>query len=261
VARQAPSSKRIIDLTLKHEKTRLQHLPARLQIAILVNRAQRLRLTQMLAPFPGYTHVQQQSAQVIKLIQIATSEARVRQLVPPATDYTYQAPVIITLDAAGEPSTTRSDHDTLRIGQPLPPNLVKLGLAYQKASRDISTRLADFLKSHFGSKSEWFKAQTPETRALYSIEEHTEKGASIMYPKMRSGGAFKSIASRARQLGWVMDDETAGWFITAIQNRRELRNWYDRLPSNDSRLKDNEQHEAWLQIIIEVVVALAGHQA
>ena len=58
-----------------------------------------------------------------------------------------------------------------------------------------------------------------------------------------------------------MNDEVAGWFITAITGRRELRNWYDRLPSSDPRLKENEQHEAWLQTMIEVVVALAGHQA
>jgi hypothetical protein len=55
-------------------------------------------------------------------------------------------------------------------------------------------------------------------------EEHTENGISTKYPKMNSGGAFKSLASRVRQAGWIMDDETAGWFITAIQNRRELRN-------------------------------------
>ena len=181
-----------------------------------------------------------------------------RKLIPPATDYTYQAPVVISLDAAGKPSITRFDHDTLRNGQSLPPNLVKLGLAYQKASRDISTRLVDFLKSQLDSKPECSRAQI---RALYTIEDHTENVVSSKYPRMRSGGAFKSIASKARQSGWVMNDEVAGWFITAIKNRRELRNWYDRFPSNDSRREDNEQHEAWLQMIIEVVVALAGHQA
>lgn len=208
--------------------------------------------------FPRYKNAKQQTAQTVKFVQIATAEARVRKLIPPATDYTYQAPVVISLDAAGKPSITRFDHDTLRNGQSLPPNLVKLGLAYQKASRDISTRLVDFLKSQLDSKPECSRAQI---RALYTIEDHTENVVSSKYPRMRSGGAFKSIASKARQSGWVMNDEVAGWFITAIKNRRELRNWYDRFPSNDSRREDNEQHEAWLQMIIEVVVALAGHQA
>jgi hypothetical protein len=57
-----------------------------------------------------------------------------------------------------------------------------------------------------------------------------------------------------------MNDEVAGWFITAITGRRELRNWYDSLPSDDSRLEENEKHEAWLQTMIEVVVILVGHQ-
>jgi hypothetical protein len=258
VARMGPSSKRILDLTLEHELARFEALPARMQAAIMVNSAQRHGLTRKLAAFPRYKDVKHQTAQTIKLVQVATAEARVRKMIPPATDYTYQAPVVISLDATGKPTTTRSGRDTLRNGQSLPSNLVERGLEYQKASRDISTRLVDFLESQFKSKPECNKLQI---RALYSIEIHYENGVTTKYPKMRSGGAFKSIASRARQSGWVMDGEVASWFITAIQNRRELRNWYDRLPSDDYRVKDNEQHEAWLQTMIEVVVALAGHQA
>ena len=141
-------------------------------------------------------------------------------------------------------------------GQALPSNLAKTGRDYQKAGRDISTRLVEFLESKFDTKSECVRSKV---RALYRFEDYTDNGESIEYPKMESSSAFKNIASRARQSGGVMDDEVAGWFITAIQGRRELRDWYGRLPSYDSPFIDNDKHEAWLQTIIQVVVILAGH--
>jgi hypothetical protein len=57
-----------------------------------------------------------------------------------------------------------------------------------------------------------------------------------------------------------MDGLTARDFITVIKGRRKLRDWYDRLPKDDPRSADNQNHEAWLQTLIEVVVILAGHK-
>ena len=59
VARLKLSSKRVLDLTLEHDLNCYQDLPANMQVTILVNRAQRHHLTRLLAPFPGYRHVQQ----------------------------------------------------------------------------------------------------------------------------------------------------------------------------------------------------------
>jgi len=257
LARMGPSSEYDLDYAVGHELFRYENLPVRIQTAITANTAQRHDLTQMLANIPRYKNIQQQTPQTIKLIHIATAEARVRKLIPPATDYTYQAPEVTALRPAGTTTAKLSGLDKPGNGQSLPSNLAKTGRGYQKAGRDISTRLVKFLESQLDSKTECVKTQT---RSLYSTVEHTENGATTEYPKMESSGAFKTVASRARQWGWVMDDEVAGWFITAIQGRRELRNWYDLLPKDDPRSEDNQKHEAWLQTTIEVVVALAGHK-
>jgi hypothetical protein len=249
------SSEEFVDFAVDPDLFRYEDLPARIQVAITANTAQRHGLTKKLAKFPRHTNIQQQTPQTIKLVQIATAEARVRKLIPPATDYTYQAPATTALCTA---RTRLSGRDKPGNGQPLPLNLAKTGRNYQKAGRNISTRLVEVLESQFDSKPECVRTQT---RAMYSTVEHTENGVTTEYPKMKSSGAFKNIASRIRQSGWVLDDEVAGWFITAIQGRRELRSWYDRLPSDDTRFKDNDKHEAWLQTIIQVVVTLAGHQA
>lgn len=252
------SSEEFVDFAVDPDLFRYEGLPTRIQVAITANTAQRHGLTRKLAKFPRYRNIQQQTPRTIKLIQIATAEARVRKLIPPATDYTYQAPATTALRTARTTNAKLSGRDKPGNGQHLLPNLAKTGRDYQKAGRNISIRLVKVLESQFDSKPECVKTQT---RAMYSIAEHTENGVTTEHPKMESSGAFKNIASRVRQSGWVMDDEVAGWFITAIQGRRELRNWYDRLPSDDARFKDNDKHEAWLQTIILVVVTLAGHQA
>ena len=179
-------------------------------------------------------------------------------MVPPATKYTYQVPVAAMPGKIGMPDTIPSDCAGFKEGEELPSNLGSVTCDYSKAGRDISTCLVDFLEAELPS---WPAHVRDRVYGLYSTEQHIEDGVSTKYPKMRSNSAFESVARAARQSGWTMTDEVAGWFITAITGRRELRNWYDRLPHNNSRFEANEQHEAWLQTMIEVVVALVGHQA
>ena len=251
LARTKASCKRVLDLTLEHERARFRELPARMKVAFSANRAQCHRLTKSFATFPQFACVQYQTAQTCKLIQIASQEVRVRRRLPPSMKYEYQAPVAVALGATDTPNTTE-----LQSGAHLPYDLGQAGRNYRKAGRNISIRLEKFLESQMGS---WPEADRACIRSLYSIEEHAEDGISTKYPKMRSNSAFVSLAHIARELGWEMDGEMADWFIVATRERRKLRNWYDRLPHNDSRFEANSQHEAWLQTLIEVVVALAGH--
>ena len=248
VARAGPSSKRILDLKLEHETDRFQELPKRMEDAFMVNIAQRHGFTNVFARFPRFTNTGKPTACVIKLIQLASQEARVYD------EHTnkYQAPVTFAPFATGRPDAVLPDQIT-----DLPPELEPTASAYSKAGRDISTCLVDFLEAKMIS---WPAHVRDHIYGLYSTQEHIERGVSTKYPRMKSNRAFLGIARKARETGWTMDDEVAGWFITAIQNRRELRNWYDRLPSNDSRVEDNDKHEAWLQTMIEVVVILAGDQ-
>jgi hypothetical protein len=160
----------------------------------------------------------------------------------------------------GMPNTSdsdESDSDEPEEDNGLPPRLEKVVRDYSKAGRDISTRLVDFLEELMPSM---LADDSDQIYRLYSTEEHIEDGVSTKYPKMKTNSAFEEVAISATEWGWTMNDEVAGWFITAITGRRELRNWYDSLPSDDSRLEENEKHEAWLQTMIEVVVILVGHQ-
>ena len=258
LARAGPSSKRILEFTFEHEKTRFMELPARMRVAFSANRAQYHGCTDFLNGLSRFAHVKEQSAQIVKLLRLASQEARVHKAAPPATECTYQVPVAVMPGKIGMTNITPSDGDESEEDDELPLGLASVIRDYSKAGRDISTCLVDFLEAEMPS---WPADVQNCIYGLYSTEEHTEDGVSTKYPKMKSNSAFKSIAREARQSGWIMNDEVAGWFITAITGRRELRNWYDRLPRNDPRFEANEQHEAWLQTMIEVVVALVGHQA
>lgn len=247
VARSGPSSKRILDLKVEGETNRFRGLTVSMRDAFLVNIAQRHGFTNVFARFPRFRHIGKPTARIIKLVQLASEEARVYD------GYTYQAPIAIEPTTADTPDTILPGHD-----EGLDLELALIVRAYSKAGRDISTSLVDFLEAKMPS---WPAHMRDRIYGLYSTEQHIEDGVSTRYPKMRSNSAFESLAREARQAGWTMTDEVAGWFITAITGRRELRNWYDRLPHNDSRFEANEQHEAWLQTMIEVVVALVGHRA
>ena len=260
LARAGPSSKQTLDFTLEHEKTRFQKLPEGMRIAFSANRAQHHGFTRFLNGLPEYTNVKPQTAQIIKLLRLANQEVRVRSRIPPSTKYTYQTPVATMPGKIGMPNTSdsdESDSDEPEEDNGLPPRLEKVVRDYSKAGRDISTRLVDFLEELMPSM---LADDSDQIYRLYSTEEHIEDGVSTKYPKMKTNSAFEEVAISATEWGWTMNDEVAGWFITAITGRRELRNWYDSLPSDDSRLEENEKHEAWLQTMIEVVVILVGHQ-
>lgn len=252
-----PLSKRVLDVTLKAETTRLHELPARMMVAFSANRAQLYGWLPSLAAHPKFVHVAKQSRTSMELIHIADVEARLKRRIPPSREHRYQAPAVNTLGAASTSGTSTSGHKNLRKDEQLPTDLATVGRDYQKAGRKISTRLVDFVESKMGS---WPEVEREQIKRLYTIETYSEHGTASKYPRMRSCSAFEKISRPARKLGWIMDDEVAGWFITAITGRRKLRNWYDHLPSNDSRFEANSRHEAWFQTLIEVVVALAGHQ-
>jgi hypothetical protein len=246
VARAGPSSKRILDLRLEHETNRYEDLPLRMRGAFLVNIAQRHGFTNVFVRFPRFAHIEKSTERVIKLVQLAGREARVYD------EYGYHAPIVIESTAVGTPDTVLPGDDA-----DLDPEIELTVRAYSKAGRDIATCLVDFLEAEMVS---WPSHVRDHIYGLYSTEEHIEHGVATKYPKMNSTSAFLSVAHKARQSGWTMNDEVAGWFTVAIEGRRKLRDWYDRLPHDDPRFESNDRHEAWLQTLVEVVVALVGHQ-
>jgi hypothetical protein len=245
IAASGPSSKQALDQAIQVEKARFQELPWKIKHVLTVNRAQIYNYTSLLELFTGCANLDTQTAQTLRLIQLACAEKRSYRWSSTEMQRTYQAPLACTASPT-----------TLPKGEQLPDDLVAIGIDYSKAGRDISRRLVAFLVSQMDSRSE----SEGDFEKLYTIEKRIGYSDSDEYPKMNSSGAFISIARKARQWGWKMDDETAGWFITAISGRRKLRNWYDRLSKDDPRFQANHNHEAWLQTLVEVVVALAGHK-
>lgn len=257
LARSSVTTREVLDNTLKHEMARFRELPTRLRVAFSVNRAQRHGLTNTLAVFPRLARVEKQTALTMELLRVASAEARVLKTIPPASEFTYQAPVVAPPSAAKTLTPAWMSRIKLRKDQRLPNDLGTTGHSYAEAGRNISGRLVEFLDSDAGS---WPESERVRIGKLYTIEEHVEDGVSDTYPRMVSCRSFIGLARKVRESGWVMDDEVAGWFITAIAGRRKLRDWHDRLPIDDPRFKENSKHEAWLQTLIEVVVVLAGHQ-
>ena len=251
VARARPSSRRILWTKLHYELNRFEDLPEKMSDAFLVNIAQRHGFTNVFARFPRFTRIQKSTAQTIKLVQLASEEARVYEF----DKDTYRAPPVFKPAAVGNSDAKLPKDDTN-----FSPGLESTVRDYSKAGRDISTRLVDFLEEKMIDLDQPGPVRD-HTYGLYSTQEHTENGVTTKYPKMRSNSAFLIVARKARQSGWTMDDEVAGWFIIAVEGRRKLRDWYDRLSRDDPRFESNKSHEAWLQTIIEVVVALVGHQA
>lgn len=257
LARTRPVTKQTLDLLLKHEKARFRELPTMLRVAFSVNRAQEYNLTSYLAMFPRFEHVEKQNVYTMKLIRIASAEARLYRRVPPMTKHQYIAPVVVT-GAMGTSDTSTSTQQRLPKGEELPLDLKKIGGNYRKVGRSVSSRLVEFLESQMES---WTETERAEVRGLYHTDEYMVHDFPVEYFKMNSNRSFVKLARKARQAGWTMDGQVARFFITAIEGRRKLRNWYDRLPEDDPRFEDNQNHEAWLQTMIEVVVALVGHQA
>ena len=235
---------------------RFRELPTRLRVAFSVNRAQCHGLTNTLAMFPRFARVEEQTGLTMQLLRMASAEARVLKTIPPASESTYQAPVVAPPGAASTP-TTATPSRKLRKDQRLPNDLGTTGHSYAEAGRNISERLVEFLVS---DASSWPESERVRIGKLYTVEEHIEDGISTTYPRMASCRSFVTVARKVRQSGWVMGDEVAGWFITAIAGRHKLRDWHDRLPIDDPRFREISKHEAWLQTLIEVVVVLAGHQ-
>lgn len=254
LARTRPVTRRILGLILEHEKARFQGLPPRLRIAFSVNRAQDHDLTSSLDMFARFAHVEKQNVHTIRLIRLASAEARLHRIVPPTNKFQYIAPVVIT-GATGISDATTSTHEEFPIGEELPTHLKETARKYKKVGREITTRLVRFLNSQIES---WTEDKRAEVRDLYDLREYHD--VDVEYPKMKSSRAFEELARKLRQVGYTMDGLTARDFITVIKGHRKLRDWYDRLPKDDPRSADNQNHEAWLQTLIEVVVILAGHK-
>jgi hypothetical protein len=230
------------------ENKRLGMLPYAKKVAIMVNLAQWYNCTSLLLGKVRLP-VETQTQQTIRLIRIAGKEMRPKPASPSTSATTGSA----SSASAAEKSRTRVTAPPTRNGlhkdQALPEDLVRVVATYREAGRDITRRLVAFLDSLMGS---WPDLKKRQIRLLYSIEDGEYLWASCT--------SFERFAREARKSGWKMDDEVATWFITAITSRRKLRDWYDRLPSDDSRFEANDRHEAWLQTLIDVVFALAGHQ-
>jgi len=225
----------ILEITLIHEKARFRELPLRSRVAFSVNRAQYHGLTSTLAGFPRFSNVVQQTKQTMKLLRLASAEARVLKSIPPDSEFTYQAPVVVPPGAVDMSHSVPSGRKEPKTGERPPLDLVITGRSYSKAGRNISRRLVDFLVS---KESSWPKSERDDIGNSYTIEEHVEYGVSTRYPKMISCSCFIRLARKARQSGWVMDDELASLFITAITGRRKLREWHDRLPIDDPRFRE-----------------------
>lgn len=84
---------------------------------------------------------------------------------------------------------------------------------------------------------------------LYSQEPDVE-------PTISSCRAFITVAHKVKSMGWTMSEEVATWFVIAIEGRRELREWHNRLPADDERTKTNDQHEAFLETLVSMAKIL-----
>lgn len=161
LARTRPVTKRILDLILEHEKIRFRELPPRLRFASSVNRAQDHGLTSSLAVFARFANVEKQNVHTIKLIRLASAEARLHRSVPPTNELQYIAPVVIT--GAGLAAST---HEELPSDEKLPDHLRETARKYKKVGREITTRLVKFLNSQTKS---WTEDERAEVRDLYCI--------------------------------------------------------------------------------------------
>jgi hypothetical protein len=241
-----PSCKRVLEPDVAYEKARWELLPFRARIAITANRAQRHHFNNFFDDCYGLASLEDQSAKTMDLIRIAGEEMR-----PEATTLSPSATTSSRMP--GIPATAPANQERLQKDQELPQDLAKVGHTYRMAGRDITTRLVTFLESKIES---WTEGEQNKVKPMYSKAKPHEFGDYCW----TSCQTFENAARKARELGWKMEDEVANWFITAITGRRKLRNWYDRLPGDDTRFKENDDHEAWLQTLINVVFALAGHQ-
>lgn len=250
LAMSEPLSKAQLESAVKHETMRWRRLQPHMKIAFAMNIAQRHNFVdQALAYLNDDGFVEEQTVQTIELIKIAAKEIG-RE---PGTSSAPETPAASTLGTAGIPATASSTRNTLRKGQPLPQELARVYGTYAKAGRDITTCLVTFMESKIDS---WTESERSQIKCLYKA---AQPSGDIEYC-WKSCSAFEKFACKARESGWKMDDEVADSFITAIKGRRQLRDWYDRLPSDDSRFESNGNHEFWLQTLIKVVIILAGHK-
>jgi hypothetical protein len=240
------SCRRTLRSEVAKEEARCRLLPFRVLIAITANRAQRHRYTKILTDRYGLASLEDQTAKTMELVRIAGEEKR------PETTTLFTS-ATTSPHIRGIPATAPSTQDMLPKNQELPQELAKLGHDYRVAGRNITTRLVTFLESKMES---WTEGEKAKVQPKYSKAKRNEFG-DYCWTSCRT---FESAARKARELGWKMDDEAATWFTTAITGRRKLRDWYDRLATDDTRFKGNDDHEAWLQTLINVVFALAGHQ-
>jgi hypothetical protein len=253
VAMSKPSSKRKLESAISYEKLRSAPISIKQEDAVIVNLAQFSNYTSLLEGCVGDLLVETQSAQTIELIRIAWKEMRPKLNTPSSSGTTYFTPAANAPTTSGTSASTSSTQSALRKDQELPRDLARVGYTYRTAGCNITARLVAFLESKMGSWSDFEKSQI---KALYRKAVPPELGVC----RWESCSSFEKFAHQARKSCWKMDDEVADWFIAAITGRRKLRDWHDHLPSGDNRFDANDRHEAWLQTLINVVFALAGHQ-
>ena len=63
--------------------------------------------------FARFAHVEKQNVHTIRLIRLASAEARLHRIVPPTNKFQYIAPVVIT-GATGISNATTSTHEEVR---------------------------------------------------------------------------------------------------------------------------------------------------
>lgn len=242
-------SKQALKSAVAREKRRCEQLPDKEMVAIAVDRAQRHNYPSLLRGYVGRPSLKKQTAQTIELVRIAREEMRPIPANSSTSDDTPPTAAANTTGTSGIAAAMSSIHHSLRKDETLPSDLAELCGTYGSAGCEITTRLVTFLKLQLDY---WNVTEARRIGLQWPIEDGEYCWESC--------SAFERTARKARQSGWIMDDEVASLFITAITARRELRGWYDRLPSNDSRFPSNVNHEAWLKTLVRVAIILAGHQ-